>query len=37
MHYARSRGTAEIARRLAELAKRYGERFRPDPGWDKLK
>src|SRR5229473_2454776 len=36
MHYARARGVAEIRRDLERLAQRYGERFRPDPGWDLL-
>jgi 3-hydroxyacyl-CoA dehydrogenase/enoyl-CoA hydratase/3-hydroxybutyryl-CoA epimerase len=31
--YARSRGVTEVAARLAELAERYGSRFRPDEGW----
>lgn len=34
IHYARTRGFADIRRRLAELAQRHGDRFRPDPGWD---
>lgn len=34
MHYARSRGPAEVRARLAELAQTYGERFAPDAGWD---
>jgi 3-hydroxyacyl-CoA dehydrogenase/enoyl-CoA hydratase/3-hydroxybutyryl-CoA epimerase len=33
LQYARERGVANITRRLEELAARYGERFRPDPGW----
>lgn len=33
LQYARSRGVNEIIERLAELERRYGERFRPDPGW----
>jgi 3-hydroxyacyl-CoA dehydrogenase/enoyl-CoA hydratase/3-hydroxybutyryl-CoA epimerase len=33
LHYARARGIANVAARLQELAGRYGERFRPDPGW----
>ena len=37
LHYARSRGRDEIVARLAELAEQHGERFAPDPGWDKLK
>jgi 3-hydroxyacyl-CoA dehydrogenase/enoyl-CoA hydratase/3-hydroxybutyryl-CoA epimerase len=34
--YARSRGATEVVARLAELAERYGSRFRPDPGWNLL-
>lgn len=33
LHYAKARGIANITTRLEELARRYGERFRPDPGW----
>ena len=33
LQYARERGVANITARLEELAARYGERFRPDPGW----
>src|SRR6516225_3712855 len=36
MHYARARGVADIRAELERLAQRYGERFRPDPGWDRL-
>src|SRR5262252_3106158 len=36
MHYARTRGAANIRAALERLAQRYGERFRPDPGWDRL-
>jgi 3-hydroxyacyl-CoA dehydrogenase / enoyl-CoA hydratase / 3-hydroxybutyryl-CoA epimerase len=36
MHYARSRGVVIIRAELERLAQRYGERFRPDPGWDRL-
>jgi 3-hydroxyacyl-CoA dehydrogenase/enoyl-CoA hydratase/3-hydroxybutyryl-CoA epimerase len=36
LHYARSRGVAEVVAVLQGLANRYGERFRPDPGWDSL-
>ena len=36
MHYARSRGAASIRAELERLTQRYGERFRPDPGWDRL-
>ena len=34
LRYARERGVAEVRARLEALAARYGERFRPDPGWD---
>jgi 3-hydroxyacyl-CoA dehydrogenase/enoyl-CoA hydratase/3-hydroxybutyryl-CoA epimerase len=34
LNYARQRGVAEVVNRLNELADRYGERFRPDAGWD---
>jgi len=34
LQYAKQRGIAEVVRRLNELAERYGERFRPDAGWD---
>jgi 3-hydroxyacyl-CoA dehydrogenase/enoyl-CoA hydratase/3-hydroxybutyryl-CoA epimerase len=37
MHYARSRGVAEITQRLQQLTVKYGARFQPDPGWDRLK
>jgi 3-hydroxyacyl-CoA dehydrogenase/enoyl-CoA hydratase/3-hydroxybutyryl-CoA epimerase len=33
LQYARSRGIANVTARLTELEQRYGERFRPDPGW----
>jgi 3-hydroxyacyl-CoA dehydrogenase/enoyl-CoA hydratase/3-hydroxybutyryl-CoA epimerase len=36
LQYARSRGIANVIARLAELTERYGERFRPDPGWQLL-
>jgi len=36
MHYARSRGAENVRRDLERLAQRYGDRFRPDPGWDRL-
>ena len=32
MHYARTRGTREIAESLRQLASKHGERFEPDPG-----
>jgi 3-hydroxyacyl-CoA dehydrogenase/enoyl-CoA hydratase/3-hydroxybutyryl-CoA epimerase len=36
MHYARSRGVQSVRGELGTLAQRYGDRFRPDPGWDRL-
>jgi 3-hydroxyacyl-CoA dehydrogenase/enoyl-CoA hydratase/3-hydroxybutyryl-CoA epimerase len=36
LQYARERGIANVTSRLEELAKRYGERFRPDPGWRQI-
>jgi 3-hydroxyacyl-CoA dehydrogenase/enoyl-CoA hydratase/3-hydroxybutyryl-CoA epimerase len=36
MHYARARGAENVRRDLERLAQRHGERFRPDPGWDRL-
>jgi 3-hydroxyacyl-CoA dehydrogenase/enoyl-CoA hydratase/3-hydroxybutyryl-CoA epimerase len=36
LHYARERGITDITARLEELARRYGERFRPDPGWQQF-
>ncbi len=33
LQYAKTRGEANVSSRLEELAQRYGERFRPDPGW----
>lgn len=36
LQYAKSRGISQIVDRLAELSARYGERFRPDAGWDRL-
>ncbi|TBW56908.1 fatty-acid oxidation protein subunit alpha [Marinobacter halodurans] len=34
MKYAHDRGFADIRETLAQLAEQYGERFRPDTGWD---
>jgi 3-hydroxyacyl-CoA dehydrogenase/enoyl-CoA hydratase/3-hydroxybutyryl-CoA epimerase len=31
--YARARGVEQCVTRLKSLEQRYGERFRPDPGW----
>jgi 3-hydroxyacyl-CoA dehydrogenase/enoyl-CoA hydratase/3-hydroxybutyryl-CoA epimerase len=36
LHYAAERGIASVTARLEELARRYGERFRPDPGWQQF-
>jgi 3-hydroxyacyl-CoA dehydrogenase/enoyl-CoA hydratase/3-hydroxybutyryl-CoA epimerase len=36
LHYAAERGIAGVTARLEELARRYGERFRPDPGWQQF-
>ena len=33
LQYAKARGVESVTARLEELAQRYGERFRPDPGW----
>jgi 3-hydroxyacyl-CoA dehydrogenase / enoyl-CoA hydratase / 3-hydroxybutyryl-CoA epimerase len=37
LHYARSRGVEEIRAKLAEFEAKYGERFKPDAGWDTFK
>jgi 3-hydroxyacyl-CoA dehydrogenase / enoyl-CoA hydratase / 3-hydroxybutyryl-CoA epimerase len=37
LNYAKDRGIDRVTERLAELERRYGERFRPDPGWSLLK
>ena len=34
MHYARTRGFADVRDTLKRLAQKYGPRFQPDPGWD---
>jgi 3-hydroxyacyl-CoA dehydrogenase/enoyl-CoA hydratase/3-hydroxybutyryl-CoA epimerase len=36
MQYAKDRGILNVTSRLTELAQRYGERFRPDVGWDRI-
>ena len=36
MHYARTRGPANVRDTLTSLAQTYGDRFQPDPGWDTL-
>jgi 3-hydroxyacyl-CoA dehydrogenase/enoyl-CoA hydratase/3-hydroxybutyryl-CoA epimerase len=37
MHYARTRGAANVRDTLKRLAQQYGPRFQPDPGWDTLR
>jgi 3-hydroxyacyl-CoA dehydrogenase / enoyl-CoA hydratase / 3-hydroxybutyryl-CoA epimerase len=37
MHYARARGAENVRDELDRLAQRYGERFKPDPGWERIK
>jgi 3-hydroxyacyl-CoA dehydrogenase/enoyl-CoA hydratase/3-hydroxybutyryl-CoA epimerase len=37
LHYARSRGIADVRAALDRLAAQYGPRFQPDPGWDALR
>ena len=34
IEYIRSVGAAKLKARLEQLAARYGDRFRPRPGWD---
>ncbi|HEY8540601.1 MAG TPA: 3-hydroxyacyl-CoA dehydrogenase NAD-binding domain-containing protein [Steroidobacteraceae bacterium] len=36
LQYAKNRGVQTVIDRLRELESRYGERFRPDPGWQQL-
>jgi 3-hydroxyacyl-CoA dehydrogenase/enoyl-CoA hydratase/3-hydroxybutyryl-CoA epimerase len=36
MYYARTRGAASVQQKLEQLAAKYGERFRPDAGWNQL-
>jgi 3-hydroxyacyl-CoA dehydrogenase / enoyl-CoA hydratase / 3-hydroxybutyryl-CoA epimerase len=36
LQYAKARGIGEVTKRLAELAQRHGERFRPDAGWTRI-
>ncbi len=37
LHYARVRGVESIVAQLTALAEKYGEHFKPRPGWDALK
>jgi 3-hydroxyacyl-CoA dehydrogenase/enoyl-CoA hydratase/3-hydroxybutyryl-CoA epimerase len=36
LEYAKSCGAARLTQRLRELEQRYGERFRPDAGWNQF-
>ena len=36
MHYARARGLANVRDELKRLAQKYGKRFQPDAGWDRI-
>jgi 3-hydroxyacyl-CoA dehydrogenase/enoyl-CoA hydratase/3-hydroxybutyryl-CoA epimerase len=36
LHYAKARGIDNVTARLEDLARRHGERFRPDPGWQQF-
>jgi 3-hydroxyacyl-CoA dehydrogenase/enoyl-CoA hydratase/3-hydroxybutyryl-CoA epimerase len=36
IHYARMRGVEKIRDNLERLAQAFGDRFRPDPGWERL-
>jgi 3-hydroxyacyl-CoA dehydrogenase/enoyl-CoA hydratase/3-hydroxybutyryl-CoA epimerase len=37
LHYTRTRGIAEVRQLLWQFGQRFGERFRPDPGWNEMK
>ncbi len=37
IHYAKDRGVDEIVAKLKEFETKFGMRFAPDPGWDKIK
>jgi 3-hydroxyacyl-CoA dehydrogenase/enoyl-CoA hydratase/3-hydroxybutyryl-CoA epimerase len=37
LFYARTRGVSEITAKLRQLEEKYGERFAPDEGWERLK
>jgi 3-hydroxyacyl-CoA dehydrogenase/enoyl-CoA hydratase/3-hydroxybutyryl-CoA epimerase len=36
LNYARNRGVAEVVATLQGLANRFGDRFKPDAGWDQF-
>jgi len=37
LHYAEQRGAEAILSRLTQLQERHGERFEPDPGWQRFR
>ncbi|MBW2503207.1 MAG: enoyl-CoA hydratase/isomerase family protein [Deltaproteobacteria bacterium] len=37
LHYVRKRGSEDILTTLERFTEKYGERFRPDPGWQDLR
>lgn len=37
IHYAKDRGIDEVVSALKSLEQKFGKRFTPDPGWDKIK
>jgi 3-hydroxyacyl-CoA dehydrogenase/enoyl-CoA hydratase/3-hydroxybutyryl-CoA epimerase len=37
LNYARTRGPENVAAALRALAKKFGDRFAPDPGWETFK
>ncbi|RMG31299.1 MAG: crotonase [Gammaproteobacteria bacterium] len=37
MHYAQTRGVEDLETRMHDLAARYGARFLPDDGWNRLR
>ena len=36
INYARTRGIDVIKQTLSEMENRFGERYRPDEGWDRI-
>jgi len=36
LNYVRETGASAVRARLEALAERYGDRFKPRPGWDRL-
>ncbi len=37
INYARERGVADVVARLEALASQFGDRFAPNPGWEKIR